>query len=175
MIGRYAFVIVNLGGMLDVNRWATATPSPTTETPSRQRPHQADFTAIRLRRPKPPLDGPALRQRLVQWRWGQRPSTTPGSSDPKRSFLEPEEDQTLVFSRNELLAFSEKEFDLLTRADLACLTVGSYMKERSEFRPRESKCRRLHAGRESIDRAQLLFVRPQSRAEVLRAASTCTA
>lgn len=130
VLGRYSYVMANLGGMLDVNVIGNGYPVSDSKNATRRRLHQADFTQIRDGAADP-LNESEFRKRLVEWRWGTNAADDAWLFDPKRSFLVP--DKNLILSRNELVAFQKKNSDLLIPADLAYLTVGSYEKNAPAF------------------------------------------
>ncbi len=132
IIGRYSYIMANLGGMLDINMIGNGYPVNDSRNTSRRRLHQANFTAIRGSS-ESALDEKAIRERLVQWRWKDKYADDTWLFDSTRDFLHPTVGHNVIFSRMELLAFQKQNSDILNFTDLAYLTVGSYEKNLPAF------------------------------------------
>lgn len=166
VIGRYAYVIYDVGGLIDIN--VVGNRLPAAENARRGRLNQVSLPAT--------IGGNSVGSfsEFVGWRspvLSTNAASVPGSNgvfDPKRRFLEvPSGDQAFV-NRQELIAYADSENAQLTSAALPFLTTFSRDLNAPSYEPNSERLKGADPDDADLFNPALLSVRFSSETEINR-------
>lgn len=124
VIGRFAYVIYDEGGLLDINVAGNALSA--TNNARRGRLHQADLTRI------PGISKPAD---LIAWRNAVTSTNSVWLDSPTNSFLNVYSGDQRFISRQDLIKYAQQHSDVVTTEALAYLGTFTREKNAPTFRP----------------------------------------
>lgn len=128
VLARFAYVIYDVGGLIDINVAGNALPD--TENRHRGRLHQIDLVEGPGR-----LQLPGFTKFVEAWRWPDRAEDQTFLFDPTASFLEVEAGAQGLVTRQDLIEFARQSGSELSEEALPFLTIFSRSVNAPHWRP----------------------------------------